>query len=64
VSAGQDTIVREAVGRCIAIIREQQQVFLSPRYATGQPLSSISERLACSLCIREIERAFGMEECQ
>ncbi len=40
--------------RCARLCEEQQQVFLSPQYATGQPLSSIQERFACGRCAVEI----------
>ena len=32
---------------CAKIAEEQAQVFLSPEYATDQPISSIGERFAC-----------------
>lgn len=32
----------------------QRETFLSPEYATGQPLSSICERLACTLIADQI----------
>ena len=30
---------------------DQREVFLSPQYATDQPLSSFKERFACGECI-------------
>lgn len=48
--AGSEQAIRECAEKC----REQQSAFLSPEYATGQPLSSFSERFACSECEREI----------
>jgi hypothetical protein len=51
--------VDAAVARCIEIIREQQAVFLSPQYATGQPFSSFQERFACGRCIEAIEEEFA-----
>ena len=44
-----------ALGEAVAACREQQQVFLSPEYATGQPLASFQERFACGRCLQEIE---------
>ena len=41
---------------CIAAIEEQKAIFMSPEYAAGQPLSSMSERLACDSCIDAIRR--------
>jgi hypothetical protein len=52
---------RSAAARCIALIEEQQQTFLSPQYATQQPLSSIMERIACAACIDLIRKEFGLE---
>ncbi len=51
-------IYEEAARICEAQIR----VFLSPRYATGQPLSSMGERLACAACAREIRLAGGIDD--
>lgn len=42
--------------RCIAAIEAQREIFSSPEYAAGQPLSSMSERLACNSCIDAIRR--------
>jgi len=39
---------------------EQRDAYLSPQYATGQPLSSIMERMACTTCrdgIRNLDPA-------
>ncbi|HVA92152.1 MAG TPA: hypothetical protein VNL71_20190 [Chloroflexota bacterium] len=38
----------------IALCEEQRTIFLSPEYATGQPLSSLQERFACSRCVEAI----------
>lgn len=46
-----DPIEREAA---IAALEEQQRTFLSPEYATGQPLSSMMERFACDRCIEAL----------
>lgn len=39
---------------------DQRDAFLSPEYATGQPMSSVLERLACAMCataIRQLGKA-------
>ena len=36
------------------VCEDQQQVFLSPQYATGQPMSSVGERIGCAACADEI----------
>ena len=43
---GQQEMRERAIGSC----REQKTIFLSPEYATGQPISSLSERFACGQC--------------
>ena len=43
---GQREMQQAAQGAC----REQSATFLSSEYATGQPLSSLSERFACGQC--------------
>lgn len=35
---------------CAKVAEEQAAQFLSPQYATGQPLSSFPERFACGAC--------------
>ena len=52
--------VMDAVRRCAEIAREQAKAFLSPEYATGQPLSSLSERIACEIVAGVIEAEFGL----
>lgn len=37
----------ETTERTVRMVEQQQQVFLSPEYATGQPMSSHQERFAC-----------------
>jgi hypothetical protein len=51
---------REAVARCIQIIFETRDGFLSPEYATDQPISSVMERFACDRCIDAISSEFAM----
>jgi uncharacterized protein (DUF1800 family) len=40
----------------LAIIAEEEQSYLSPEYATGQPASSFSERFACRMVAKAIDR--------
>lgn len=47
--------------RAAKVCEDQMQIFLSPQYATGQPLSSITERLACVRCAAAI-RALPLEQ--
>lgn len=47
---GQEEMRERAEQAC----RDQQESFLSPEYATGQPLSSFNERFACGQCAEEI----------
>lgn len=44
----------QTVEACAKACEEQALQFLSPEYATGQPLSSITERFACSQCASAI----------
>ena len=39
--------MKAAIEACVDV----QTGLLSPKYATGQPMSSLSERFACGLCI-------------
>lgn len=41
---------REALREAVKACEEQRESFLSPDYAVNQPLSSFSERFACSQC--------------
>lgn len=43
---------------CAKVCEELRDIFLSPRYATGQPMSSIRERFAAGRCA-ELIRARG-----
>lgn len=36
------------------VCRDEQTGFLSPEYATQQPMSSVGERFACAKCIEAI----------
>lgn len=40
----------------VAAVEAQKAIFSSPEYATGQPLSSLHERIACDACIDAIRR--------
>lgn len=44
----------EAYEMAAKICEQQRQDFLSPEYATGQPLSSFQERFACGQCAEAI----------
>jgi len=44
----------DAIEDAAKACEDQQQVFLSPQYATGQPLSSFHERFACGQCAAAI----------
>ena len=39
--------VEEEREACAKVAEDEARIFLSPSYATGQPLSSINERFAC-----------------
>jgi hypothetical protein len=47
-------VVRESL---LAIVAQEEETFLSPEYATGQPLSSFSERFACQRVAKAIDAA-------
>lgn len=49
-----------AVAQCIAIVREVRDGFLSEEYATGQPVSSFTERFACDQAASAIENHFAI----
>lgn len=49
----------ETLERAAVVCEGQQQVFLSPQYSTGQPLSSFGERFACGKCAEEIRALIG-----
>lgn len=55
---GHADIVRKSVDAereaCAKVAEAEAQVFLSPEYATGQPLSSHAERFACAQVARAI----------
>lgn len=51
---------RMVVARCIQIIFDIRDEFLSPEYAVDQPLGSLMERVACDLCIDAIGAEFVM----
>lgn len=48
------------IERAAEVCEKQAQSFLSEEYATGQPLSSFSERFACGMCISVI-RALALD---
>ena len=48
--------IAEGREQAAVICDEQEQVFLSPEYATHQPLSSMMERFACKQCAAAIRK--------
>ena len=50
-----------ALEEAARVCEEQQQTFLSPEYATGQPMSSFGERFACGRCAEAIRNLAGEE---
>lgn len=66
-SAEREAAIRRGVARCIEIARETRDGFLSPEYATDQPMSSFQERFACDQVAQAIENEFALgtiEQCQ
>jgi hypothetical protein len=51
---GADTSVAAILERAAQLCEEQARAFLSPDYATDQPLSSFAERFACGECAKAI----------
>jgi len=49
-----DEARRKAIEECMAVVIEMREGFLSPEYATGQPLSSMNERIACSMILNNL----------
>lgn len=47
-------MIRIVAERAALVCEEQAKHFLSPDYATEQPLSSFNERFACKECARAI----------
>lgn len=45
---------REGLLEAAEICRQEAEAFASPEYATGQPLSSLRERIACGACAESI----------
>jgi hypothetical protein len=50
----------DARAECVKIAEQQEREFLSPEYAAGQPLSSLSERFACSQVAAAIRARMGV----
>jgi hypothetical protein len=60
-------VERRLIARCIEIVRETRDGFLSEEYAVGQPLASFQERFACDQAAKAIEDEFAMgtnEQCR
>lgn len=45
---------REGMKRAAEICEKMSGEFLSPRYASNQPIGSLTERFACDECVRAI----------
>lgn len=54
VSAALRKAVADEREACAKACEVEEQIYLSPEYATGQPLSSVGERGACRSCARAI----------
>lgn len=48
------TAYSKGVEDAAKVCEQKTQKFLSPEYATGQPLSSLQERFACGQCTSAI----------
>ncbi len=58
-TAAVQAAVAKAVEACAVICEDQAKLFASPEYATGQPMSSLSERIACNLIAAAIRARKG-----
>lgn len=54
-----EQVRRETIEECIQTVEAVQQDFLSPRFATPQPIGSISERFACGMVIQALRALSG-----
>lgn len=54
--------IRETTVKVIKLAKRQQYAFLSPEYATGQPMSSFSERFACGQIIEALRRGDHLKQ--
>lgn len=50
-----DEARRKAIEECIGVVAEMRKGFRSPEYATGQPVSSVNERIACSMILNNLK---------
>lgn len=46
--------IRETTALAAKLVEREQQDFLSPEYATGQPMASFQERFACGQIIEAL----------
>ena len=53
---------RDAIEACARIAEKERDGFLSPQYATGQPLSSLMERFACDQIARAIRASADLPQ--
>lgn len=54
--ATASAVRKAAFQEAIEAIWKEKEGFLSPQYATNQPVSSIAERFACNQCIEALQR--------
>jgi hypothetical protein len=54
VAAALAAAEREGMKRAAEICEKMSGEFLSPRYASNQPIGSLTERFACDECVRAI----------
>ena len=62
----KEELDRYTLARCLEIIRNVRDEFLSDTYAENQPASSFAERFACGQVAERIENEFGLgtsEQC-
>jgi hypothetical protein len=52
--AERQRAAEEMRGLAVDACKEEERAFLSPQYATSQPLSSMMERFACGRCAEAI----------
>lgn len=53
-SLDTEAVKAETIEQCARVCEEQQAIFASEKYATGQPASSSGERFACGICAAAI----------
>lgn len=56
---GMTSIRAEVIEECAREVEQAERDYLSPQYATGQPWSSLSERMACRSVAARIRSRLG-----